>query len=52
MEVVAQGEGSALDRLVALLEEDPSTTGRPGRVDGVVAQWGTPRPGVSGFVEK
>lgn len=52
VEVVAQGDGAALDRLVELLQEDPSTTARPGRVDGVVAQWGTARPGVTGFVEK
>lgn len=52
VEVVAQGDGAAVDRLVALLEEDPSTTARPGRVDAVVAQWAAPRPGVDGFVEK
>lgn len=52
VEVVAQGDGGAVDRLVELLQEDPSTTGRPGRVDAVVAQWSGPRPGVTGFVEK
>jgi len=35
VEVLAQGDPDAVDRLLALLEEDPSTTSRPGRVDGV-----------------
>lgn len=52
VEVVAQGDGDAVDRLVALLEEEPSSAGRPGRVEGVVTQWGTARPGVTVFVEK
>lgn len=52
VEVVAQGPGDAVDRLVALLEEAPSSTGRPGRVGGVVTQWGRARPGVEGFREK
>jgi acylphosphatase len=52
VEVVAQGPGDAVDRLLALLEETPSTTGRPGRVSGVVTQWGRARPGVEGFRER
>jgi acylphosphatase len=41
-----------VDRLIALLEETPSTSGRPGRVTGVVTQWGRARPGVEGFRER
>jgi acylphosphatase len=35
VEVLAQGDAAAVDRLLELLGEDPSTTSRPGRVDGV-----------------
>lgn len=52
VEVVAQGDGAAVERLVSLLEESPSTTGRPGSVAGVVTQWSTARPGVTDFREK
>jgi len=52
VEVVAQGEGDAIDALVALLGEDPSRRGRPGQVTGVVTQWGAARAGVETFVEK
>jgi acylphosphatase len=37
VEVLAQGEAAAVDRLLVLIEEDPSTTSRPGRVEGVTA---------------
>lgn len=37
VEVLAQGDASDVDRLLARLEEDPSSAGRPGRVDGVTA---------------
>ncbi len=37
VEVLAQGGPAAVDRLLELLGEDPSTTSRPGRVDGVTA---------------
>jgi len=37
VEVLAQGDAESVERLLVLLEEDPSTTARPGRVDGVVA---------------
>ena len=52
VEVVAQGSAAAVERLEALLREDPSTTRRPGRVDAVVVQQGVPRDGTSGFVER
>jgi len=52
VEVVAQGSGEALDALIAQLGPSPVPTGRPGTVTGVVAQWGSARPGVTGFVEK
>jgi acylphosphatase len=52
VEVVAEGRRQQVERLVALLGEDPSTTRRPGVVDAVSEpQWGDPR-GASGFVER
>ncbi len=52
VEVMAQGAQADIDALEALLREDPSTAGRPGRVDAVVRQEGDPRPGIEGFVER
>ena len=52
VEVSAQGPRPALEELLGLLEEEPSTTHRPGRVDGVTTQWHEPREGVQGFVER
>lgn len=52
VEVCAQGERGQIDRLVELLEQDPSTRDRPGRVDGVTVQRHEARDGVSGFVER
>ena len=52
VEVNAQGQRSALDALIELLQEDPTTRSRPGSVDGVTTQWHEPRDGVSGFVER
>ncbi|WP_374929796.1 acylphosphatase [Kytococcus sedentarius] len=52
VEVVAQGDRDAIDRLEELLREDPSTAGRPGEVETVVRQDGDARPGVEGFVER
>ncbi|WP_130014891.1 acylphosphatase [Serinicoccus sediminis] len=52
VEVSAQGERSAIDTLVDLLGEDPSTRSRPGRVDGVVVQRHPAREGTTGFVER
>lgn len=49
VEVVVQGDGGAVDRLIALLQEDPTTTGRPGTVRGVMTQWGRVLPGVTSF---
>ncbi|GAA4401156.1 acylphosphatase [Fodinibacter luteus] len=52
VEVVAEGGEQALSALLALLHERPSTTGRPGRVDGVSSPlWGDPR-GDGGFRER
>ena len=52
VEVVAEGSRTDLERLVALLREDPSSTGRPGRVDAVSTPlWATPR-GAGGFRER
>ncbi len=52
VEVVVQGDGCAVERLITLLEEEPSSRGRPGSVQGVVTQWGPTRPGVTEFREK
>ncbi len=50
--VLAQGPPEAVRRLVELLEEQPSHTGRPGNITGVVTQWGPVRQDVSGFLER
>ncbi|QFG68985.1 acylphosphatase [Ornithinimicrobium pratense] len=52
VEVNAQGDRAALDALIGLLEGDPSTSSRPGRVDGITTQWHAPREGLTGFVER
>lgn len=52
VEVNAQGERAAIDSLLGMLEEDPSSRSRPGRVDGVTTQWHEPRTGLTGFVER
>ncbi|WP_131105212.1 acylphosphatase [Ornithinimicrobium sufpigmenti] len=52
VEVNAQGDRAALDALIGLLQEDPSTTSRPGRVDGITTQWHEPREGLAGFLER
>lgn len=52
VEVWAQGPREAIDRLGQLLQETPSSTGRPGHVQAVVAQEGDPRDGLDGFVER
>ena len=51
VEVVVQGDAEAVERLHELMEEEPSTTRRPGRVEYVVVQHGVPRDGIVGFVE-
>lgn len=52
VEVLAQGDRSAIDRLEHLLRESPSTSRRPGQVESVVVQWGSARDGLSGFLER
>jgi len=52
VEICAQGSPEAIRRLRALIEEEPSTTRRPGRVASSVAQEADPKPGLSGFYEK
>lgn len=51
VEVVAEGERAACLRLLGLLREDPSSSGRPGQVSGVVERWSAVR-GAAGFVER
>lgn len=52
VEVVAEGPRDAVERLLTLLDEMPSTCRRPGEVVGVTVQWGDPRGGREGFVER
>lgn len=52
VQVVAEGERAACDRLLRQLAEQPSTTGRPGRVSGVTEQWTAARGTTSGFTER
>lgn len=53
VEVVAQGEDRAVEALLGLLGEHPSSAGRPGRVGGVTApREETPAPGADRFVER
>lgn len=51
VEVVAEGDEGDVEKLRRLLEEQPSSQRRPGRVDTVVAQYGEPR-GAEGFSER
>lgn len=48
VEVVAEGPEAEVRGLLRLLEEEPSTAGRPGRVTTVVTQWTQPK-GETGF---
>lgn len=51
VEVVAEGERGDVDKLLSLLEEQPSTAKRPGEVHAVVPQYSEPR-GATGFEER
>jgi acylphosphatase len=50
--VVAEGARGACLAMLQLLAEQPTTSGRPGVVDGVVDQWAAPRGTAHGFVER
>ena len=52
VEICAQGSPGAIGRMRALVEEEPSTTNRPGHVQACVVQSGEPRAGLSGFRER
>ena len=52
VQVVVEGDRAACERLLALLQEQPSRASRPGRVSGVTAQWADARGTDSGFVER
>lgn len=52
VEVCAQGERGAIERLQTLLTEFPSTAGRPGRVQSATTQWAEPRSDLTGFRER
>ena len=51
VEVVAEGAEGDVEKLKALLEEQPSTAKRPGNVEHVQAQFGEPK-GAEGFEER
>jgi acylphosphatase len=51
VEICAQGPLEAIERLRDLIEEEPSTTSRPGHVQTCVVQTGELRQGMSGFHE-
>lgn len=52
VEVCAQGPLEDLERIEALLQEESSSTRRPGRVTEVTPQWGRPiRDDLAGFQE-
>lgn len=52
VEVCAQGPVSDVESMERLLSENPSSSGRPGRVSGVTAQWGGVRSDLDGFHEQ
>jgi acylphosphatase len=52
VQVVAEGDRGACERLLALLQEQPSSASRPGTVTGVTAQWGSARGTDAGFDER
>ena len=52
VQVIAEGSRSACERLLTLLQEQPSSAGRPGAVSGVTAQWAQPRGADQGFTAR
>lgn len=52
VEVLAQGPREAVEQLVELLGEQPSTRSRPGHVTSAVPQWHAPREDLEGFRER
>ena len=52
VEVVAEGPRTACDQLLAWLEEEPSSKGRPGSVTGVAHRWSAPAGAFKGFRER
>jgi acylphosphatase len=51
VEICAQGAPEAIQGLLDLIREEPSTTSRPGYVQSSVCQPGSPRAELSGFEE-
>jgi acylphosphatase len=52
VQVVVEGDRGTCERLLALLQEQPSTASRPGKVSGVTAQWAGARGIDVGFDER
>jgi acylphosphatase len=51
VEICAQGTPEAIQRLLDLIQQEPSTTSRPGYVQACVSQPGQVRHDLSGFQE-
>jgi acylphosphatase len=49
VEICAQGPLEAIEALRELIDQEPSTTGRPGHVHACVVQRGELRQGLAGF---
>lgn len=52
VEICAQGAPEAIERLREVIQEEPSTTRRPGYVQACVVRRGHLKQGLSGFFEK
>ena len=52
VEICAQGPAEAIERPRERVEEEPSATGRPGRVEACVVRHRDVKPGLSGFYER
>jgi acylphosphatase len=52
VEICAQGPSQEIERLRELIEQEPSTTYRPGHVQGCVVQRRELEAGLSGFRER
>jgi acylphosphatase len=52
VEVCAQGPRADIERLEDLIREQPSTTGRPGRVESSATQWREVDGRLTGFGER
>lgn len=49
VEIRVQGDAEAIGRMIRVSIEEPTTTGRPGRVEDFDLHWVDPEPGRLGF---